>query len=137
MEAPIKSGALITASFANDFCRDVYVLPGSLDTPQSMGCLDLLNRGAQVILSEEHLLEMLGTMPQLDLLERAPVKERPQPQLEPKLNRVFQVLNDEAIAIDAIAQKISLDPGQILAALSQLEIMDLVIQLPGMRYQRK
>lgn len=134
MEAPMKSGALITARFANDFGRDVYVLPGSLDNSQAVGCLELLNRGAHVILGEEHLLEMLGTMP---LLDRPPVSSKLPPKLEPELNCVFQAIEDRAIAIDAIAQKTNLDTGQILAALSQLEIMDLVSQLPGMRYQKK
>jgi len=49
MEAPQKSGALITARYANEFCRDVYVLPGSLDNEQALGCLRLLNNGAHVI----------------------------------------------------------------------------------------
>ena len=66
MEAPNKSGALITAYCANDFCRDVYVLPGRLDDQQSSGCLGLLSRGAHVILNEGHLLEMLGAIPKLD-----------------------------------------------------------------------
>ena len=47
MEAPSKSGALITAYQANDYARDVYVLPGSLDNPRAMGCLGLVHRGAQ------------------------------------------------------------------------------------------
>ncbi|WP_036480190.1 DNA-processing protein DprA [Myxosarcina sp. GI1] len=135
MEAPKKSGALITARFANDFNRDVYVLPGSLDNSQSLGCLELLNRGAHVILSEEHLLEMLGTMPYLDPIERSPVTQT-LPQLEPELERVFQTIGTGAIALDAIAQKTNLPPERIMAALSQLEIMDLIVQLPGMRYRR-
>ena len=39
MEAGTKSGALITAHCANNYNRDVYVLPGSLDSPRSLGCL--------------------------------------------------------------------------------------------------
>ncbi len=136
MEAPIKSGALITAHFANDFGRDVYVLPGSLDNQQSFGCLGLLNRGANIILSEEHLLEMLGTIPQLDV---------PKPsksilshlELEPSLAHILQNISAELTPFDLIVQKTNLDASDISAALLQLELMGLVTQLPGMHYQRK
>jgi len=74
----------ITARFANEYGRDVYVLPGSLDNPRSLGCLDLVNNGAQVILSESHLLEMLGAMPQI--APESPSIESPStPNLEPEL----------------------------------------------------
>lgn len=67
MEAPVKSGALITARYANDYGRDVYVLPGRLDDDKSQGCLRLLSQGAQLIPKEiDELLKMLGAIPQLD-----------------------------------------------------------------------
>lgn len=134
IEAPQRSGALITARFANDFCRDVYVLPGSLDSPQSLGCLSLLNSGAHVILGIEHLLELLGTMPCLD---RLPSVTKPKPELKPKLSAIYDLINRESIAVDAIAEQTGLSINEILAALSELEMMDLVSQLPGMRYQLK
>ena len=134
IEAPQRSGALITARFANDFCRDVYVLPGSLDNPRALGCLGLLNTGAHVILGIEHFLEMLGTMPCLDRLTVSP---KAKPDLTPELARVYDLLEPESIPLDQIAQQTGLGINQILATLSQLEMMDLVVQLPGMRYQLK
>ncbi len=149
MEAPQKSGALITAHYANDFCRDVYVLPGSLSNQQALGCLGLLNQGAQVILGEEHLLEMLQTIPELDSIDirkeesfaslesdqQSPVVEKMDTsQLEPELAQIVQVMSSEPISLDAIAQQTNLDTGTLLASLSQLELMGLVSQLPGMLY---
>ena len=132
IEAPKRSGALITARYANDFGRDVYVLPGSLDNSRALGCLGLLNSGAHVILGVEHFLEMLGTMPRLDLLPNA---TKPKPKLEPDLARIYELINQESVAVDTIAEQTGLSIGDILAALSQLEMLDLVVQLPGMRYQ--
>lgn len=136
IEAPKRSGALITARFANDFGRDVYVLPGSLDNTQSLGCLALLNSGAHVVLGVEHLLELLGTMP---CLERIPPTSQPKsiPDLEPDLKLIYDLIDRESIAIDSIVEQTGLDTSQILVALSQLELMDLIVQLPGMRYQIK
>lgn len=145
MEAPTKSGALITAHLANDFCRDVYVLPGSLDNPNSLGCLGLLSKGAQVILNEANLLEMLGAMPPIDATTEAvhPVsgqlslfEQVPVPQLEPELAKVLQVVPAEPTSLDLIVQEAGLAAGSVSSALLQLELLGLVTQLPGMRYQR-
>ena len=65
LEAPLKSGALITARIANEYGRDVYALPGSLDEQRAEGCLRLMSQGAHTILGENHLLEMLGAIPDL------------------------------------------------------------------------
>ncbi|PSO53243.1 MAG: DNA-protecting protein DprA [Cyanobacteria bacterium QS_7_48_42] len=131
-EAPQKSGALITARYANEFCRDVYALPGSLDNEQSLGCLGLLNRGANLVLSEGHLLEMLGTMPQLDVVEQSPQP----PELEPELAQVLQAITVEPTSFDLIVQQVGLSASSVSGILLQLELLGLVSQLPGMRYKR-
>ncbi|MBE9045425.1 DNA-protecting protein DprA [Pleurocapsales cyanobacterium LEGE 10410] len=136
MEAPKRSGALITARFANDFGRDVYVLPGSLDNVQSLGCLALLNSGAHVLLGIEHLLELLGTMPCLEHIPPA-AESKPKVDLEPDLERIYSLISRESIPIDSIVEQTELNTSETLVALSQLELMDLIVQLPGMRYQIK
>jgi DNA processing protein len=68
IEAPSKSGALITAHQANEYNRDVYALPNSLDYPQGRGCLELINRGAQLIMGTNELVEALEAMPKLDAI---------------------------------------------------------------------
>lgn len=132
MEAPIKSGALITSRFANEFGRDVYVLPGALDNQKCLGSLELLNRGAHLILSETHLLEMLGTIPQLDIPEST---QPPLPELEPKLEQIYKTITAAPTSLDLIVQQTKLETGFVLASLSQLELMGLISQLPGMQYQ--
>ncbi len=135
IEAPQRSGALITARFANDFGRDVYVLPGSLDSPQSLGCLSLLNSGAHVILGSKHLLEMLGMMPNLDPL--SPPNAKPKPKLKSELERIYRLISHESVALDTIVEQTGLELNEVLSALFELEVIDLVVQLPGMRYQLK
>jgi DNA protecting protein DprA len=66
IEAPAKSGALITAHQANDYGREVYALPNSVEINEARGCLALIAKGAGVILGVDELLTALGTMPQLD-----------------------------------------------------------------------
>lgn len=154
LEAPVKSGALITARLAIDYNRDVYALPGSLDNASSLGCLHLIHQGAQMILDEYHLLDMLGTMPQFEVQQGVPPSpqpERHQMSLLPQMNSnpsptrvelpddldcVFQAVPATPISLDRIVESAGLPTGAVLAALAQLEIMELVTQKPGMMYQR-
>ncbi|MEB3273829.1 MAG: DNA-processing protein DprA [Prochlorothrix sp.] len=134
MEGSQRSGALITANLANEFGREVYALPGSLDNPQSVGCLRLIRDGAQMILDLEALLEALGTLPQMDC---APPSLQPIPDtLEPELTQVIQVLGTDPLPLDYIVAQTGLDTATISSALLQLELMALIVQVPGMRYQR-
>lgn len=145
MEAPSKSGALITVHLANDYNRDVYVLPGSLDNPRAIGCLGLVSRGAQIILNEGYLLEALGAMPQLDQFQQASALEVGRlaalPPLAPELEQVLQALiklSQELASptpFDLIVQNTNLASGLVSGSLLQLELLGLVCQSPGMRYQ--
>lgn len=139
IEAPQKSGSLITARLANEYGREVYALPGTLDNYRAKGCLSLLSQGAQIILGEAELLEMLGTLPQLvqTCPEQLLLVATPEPiDLEPDLQQVLHAVALEPITFDSIVQSAGLATGSVSSALAQLEIMGLVSQLPGMRYQR-
>ena len=138
MEAPIKSGALITAQYANEFGRDVYALPGRLDDQPSQGCLNLLHQGAVPILRElDELLKMLGAIPQLDVIEVSPTSEQlPLLNLPPELQQVMNAISSESLPFDFIIQQTGMNAGSVSSALLQLELMGLISQLPGMRYQR-
>jgi DNA processing protein len=156
IEAPTKSGALITAYQANDFGRDVYALPGSIDNPNSLGCLGLLSRGAQPILGLDHLLELLSSIPQLDPagqlelssaqnIARTPANvAAPQtrklaislPKIAPDLQQIWLLLSDDPVTFDAIVSASQLPVATISSGLIQLELLGLVTQLPGMRYRR-
>lgn len=138
MEAPVKSGALITATYANEFGRDVYALPGRIDDNPSQGCLRLLSQGASLIVKElDELLKMLGAIPQLDEVETQPKFEQLSlPSLSPELQQVINAIASEALPFDFIVQQTGMATGSVSSALLQLELMGLVSQLPGMRYQK-
>lgn len=139
IEAPLRSGALITANLANDYGRDVYALPGSLDNEKSEGCLALISKGAQIVLSEAELLKLLGTLPVLD---RPQTTQLPLLDLSPELAQVLQTIQEvgarsshPAIPLDLIIQQSELPTSTVTGSLLQLEMLGLVVQVPGMRYQ--
>ncbi|MGB5771958.1 MAG: DNA-processing protein DprA [Crocosphaera sp.] len=141
MEAPEKSGALITARYANEFCRDVYTLPNSPDVAQARGCLKLIHHGAEMIVTEAELLEMLGAIPELDQGKQLSLfdveKTESLPKLDPDLLKIFQAVSNEPTSFDLIVEKAGLATPQVSGGLLQLELEGLIIQLPGMRYQKK
>ena len=140
MEAPQKSGSLITARYGNEFGRDVYTLPNSPDIQEAKGCLQLLHQGAEVIVAEGELLEMLGAIPKLDAAKQlslfSPEGTQPISNLEPALAKVLQAISPEPTLLDVIVQETDLSAGEVSGALLQLELLGLVSQLPGMRYRR-
>lgn len=60
VEAPLKSGAMITVSYALDQGRDVFAIPGSIYSPKSEGPNLLIQQGAKPILRSEDILEEYG-----------------------------------------------------------------------------
>ncbi|MCS6958845.1 MAG: DNA-processing protein DprA [Pseudanabaenaceae cyanobacterium SKYGB_i_bin29] len=132
MEAPEGSGALITAYQANEYQREVFVLPGNLDTKQARGCLQLLQRGAQIILGVDELLAVLGELPLLD-----PPADASQLPIPEAYRRVVDLIPySEAISFDRLIALSGLQSGELASQLLELEILGIVIQHPGMRYQR-
>ncbi len=145
MEAPSKSGALITAYQANEYGRDVYVLPNSLDNIRAVGCLGLLQRGAQAILGIGNLLNMLGAMPQLETVKDVETvvsqSSKPSPALTSvqetlvvALNKLIQEIGETGVPFDLIVEQTQLPIGELSSVLLQLELLGVVVQHPGMRY---
>jgi DNA processing protein len=140
MEAPQKSGALITAYVANDYGRDVYVLPNSLDNPRAVGSLGLMSKGAQLILGEGHLLELLGGMPTLDPLPLHTVRTVTIPAMSAELESIWTLLRSHAepsgqpVSFDLLVEASAQSASELSSGLLQLELMGLVVQQPGMRY---
>jgi DNA processing protein len=133
VEANLTSGALITANFAIEYGRQVFAVPGRIDSPRSKGCHELIKKGAKLcegvedILSEfEYLFPAsnrppsaneTGVLPALDLSENE--------------QKVFGVLDHEELTTDDVIRKSGLPSSAVSVALFSLEMKRLVRQLPG------
>ncbi len=62
VEAPLKSGAMITVFYALEQGRDVFAIPGSIYSPQSEGSNLLIQQGAKLVMKPDDLLEEYGAM---------------------------------------------------------------------------
>ena len=83
VEAPVRSGTLITARLALEQGRDVFAVPGPINAPNSMGCIQLLEEGAGVGARAWNILrEYEGKFP--DKLHPSDRPRKPLPPLSPR-----------------------------------------------------
>lgn len=129
VEAAEKSGALITADCALEQGREVFAIPGSINSPYSRGCHKLLKEGAAMLEEAGDVLLELGLAP--------PARERQLAQgLMPQQQVVLAVLEFEPVHFDALLERCSLDVQVLAAILVELELLLLVKKLPGNYYLR-
>jgi DNA processing protein len=80
---------------------------------------------------------MLGAIPKIDAYLVSPEPQQPiLPDLPPELQQVMNVISSESLPFDMIIQQTGLATSAVASALLQLELMGLISQQPGMRYQR-
>ena len=133
VEAPARSGALITAHLALDQGREVFAVPGSPGIVTSQGCNQLIKMGAKLVETAEDIISEI--LPQLP---RAP---KPQPKPERALShdeeKILKLLSQEPCHVDAIAERTGLPTPKVLSLLTQMELNRLIRQLPGMVFVRE
>ena len=133
VEANLTSGALITANFATEYGRQVFAVPGRIDSPRSKGCHDLIKKGAKLCESVEDILtEFEYLFPRSNKPpSAAETGVLPALELSDSEQKVYGTLGNEEVAIDEIIQGTGLPPSAVSVALLSLEMKRLIRQLPG------
>jgi DNA processing protein len=129
VEAPLKSGALITANFALDQGRDVFAIPGNINSPNSHGTNQLIKEGAKLVESVEDVLEELN-FSELAQLKKEKIKNK-NPSLSPEESKIFNLLKDEPSHIDLLVKLSRFPASKVGELLMRLQIKSLVRELPG------
>lgn len=162
VEAPERSGALITAGTAMEQGREVFAVPGPIDAPASAGCNRLIQDGAGLVMDAWDILE--NYMEQFpDKLRGDRAREVPQvlgyqarqrteearpvpPSVSLSRNdlgltddqiALLRVLDDQEPAlVDDLIEQTGIPTRRVLSAMTLLEIENLVLQHSGKRYTR-
>ncbi len=132
VEAAQRSGALISASHAAEQGREVFAVPGPIDSPVSHGCHRLIRDGARLVESVDDILDELGPLAQsLPRADGGVMRHPGELKLNEQERTVLDAIALEATAIDQLARDIDLPIQRILATISALEIRHLIRRLSG------
>jgi len=138
IEAPVRSGALISARLAGEQGRDIFAVPGSVESSESSGCLQLIRDGAHVTTSVDDILGVLGPMQQPVFLPgmTEPIQHPNEVSLNDVEHRVLLCVGKTETSLDAVTTASGLEPQQVLAALAVLEQKRIIRQLSPVSFQR-
>lgn len=139
VEAASQSGSLITARLAAEQGRDVFAVPGSVQSGQSRGTNGLIKQGAQLVDTVEDILDALA--PQFEPAFRTRMQERRAALthpvqsgrllLEPDEATLYAALPAEPVHIDELIAKTGLPAASVSGLLLSLELKGVIRQLPG------
>ena len=138
VEADLNSGALITSNFATEYGRQVFAVPGRIDSPRSKGCHDLIKKGAKLCEGAEDILSEFEYLFPGSNRPPSPGETGVLPALELSENEklVYDSLNREESAIDEVIRRSGLPSSAVSVALLSLEMKRVVKQLPGKLFVR-
>ena len=128
VEANLQSGSLITARLAAEQGREVFAIPGSIHSPLSKGCHQLIKQGAKLVDNIQDIVDELGGATLASSGDITEVVTQSHPLLD--------CMGYDPITMDALVQLSGLTSDNLSAMLMVLELESKIASLPGGRYQR-
>jgi DNA processing protein len=141
VEAPARSGSLITANYALQQGRDVFAVPGPIFAGTSEGTFNLLRSGAIPVRCGADITENMEhlTLPGFADV-KAPavgvVQAMPLDLLTDEERQIVGVLSSEPLRLDAIAEQVKRAVSQLFDVLLNLELKGVIRQVSGQQYVR-
>jgi len=132
VEAARRSGALITATEAAEQGREVFAVPGRVDSPMSEGANALIRDGARLAANLEDLLEALGEVGAKMAPDEQPSDQPALPAtLTPTEARLAEALGDGELSIDELVRRTGIASGEAVSAMTMLVLKGAAAQRPG------
>ncbi len=141
VEAARRSGALLTARLATEYDREVFAIPGRIDSPEAGGTNALIRgSGAKLVTCLEDVLDELGEVGRLmpfrgaEPAEESPGKTPPAGRLDPEQQLIWDVMDTEGASVETLADETGLPIPKVMSTLLALQLRGVVRELPGQRF---
>ena len=132
VEAARRSGSLITARLAGEQGREVFAVPGPIQSPLTRGCHQLIRQGAKLVEQVGDILEELPADLTAALPERAARRQRaPISELDACERKVLESLAHRSTSVDSLVERCGLTAETVCSILLALELRGLVVPVPG------
>ncbi len=129
IEAGERSGALITSNFALEQGREVFAVPGNINSPASMGTNRLIQEGAKLVTGIDDILDELNL--KLVVEQTAVQLALPETAEEAAL---IAYLSGQPIHVDELCRSTNLPTSMVTSTLTMMELKGMVRQVGGMNY---
>ncbi len=118
--------------------REVFAVPGPVDSLASRGCHRLIRDGARLVETVDDILEELGPLVREvhTAPDETPVRHPAELCLSDQERSLLGQLDNHPVGVDELITRTSLTAAQVLATLSVLELKRLVRRLPGHQFVR-
>jgi DNA processing protein len=138
VEATPRSGSLSTANHAMEQNREVFAVPGPVDSLSSRGCHRLIRDGAKLVETVDDILEELGPLVKevRTAPDEPPVRHPAELTLSDPERSLLGRLDDTPTGVDDLIAATGMTAAQVMATLSVLELKRMVRRLPGHRFVR-
>ena len=131
VEAALRSGSLITARYALEQNREVFAIPGSINSPVSKGCNALIQQGAKLVETTADVLTELPAMAVNTAAQQPTVTAANPLQGQETAQQILAAVGFEPTGTDKIIARSGLPVAAVLATLMQLELLGLIAECPG------
>jgi DNA processing protein len=143
IEAPERSGSLITANFALQQGRDVFAVPGSIFSASSTGTFNLIKDGAIPVRSAGDIIDSIQCISHAELIGKGTTPSSPQGVMKMPLDllnvserALLDICSETPARIDVLAQKTGKSVSELFDILLSLELKGLIKQVSGQQYLR-
>jgi len=119
VEAMEKSGTFVTVNYALDQGKDVFAVPGNIDSPFSRGTNSLIKDGAYPLTDFSDIADFFS------------IREGKEVEVPKGLREIYKLLSERPMGVDEIVEKTGLSVSEVSSLLIELEVLGLLIRENG------
>lgn len=142
VEAARKSGSLITARCAMEQGREVFAVPGNINNPLALGCLDLIKEGVKLTIDIDDILEEISSFRSHKAKDRRESNQNTKNKnmyqqqelfsnLNSKQQQLYKAMVGGRATLDSLVKNTKLEVHEVMIELLQLELNGMISSVAG------